>query len=175
MELWKAIKGYEGLYEVSNLGNVKSLGREIKLKNGGAYRKPIKILKQNTDKYGYKYVILRSLDGKAKTLKVHRLVAFAFIENENNYQQVNHMDENKANNNMKNLEWCTAEYNSGYGTRNQRISHSHIGIGKGKKLSEETRRKMSESHKLILGRPVSEESRKKVSESLKKYYANKKF
>lgn len=175
MEEWKSIKGYEGLYEVSNLGNVKSLGRKIQLPNGGVYWKPIKILKQNTDKCGYKYVSLTDAIGRLKSKKVHQLVATAFIENANNYNQINHIDEDKTNNCVNNLEWCTIEYNNRYGTRCKRISESRIGIGKGRRLSEETRLKMSESHKRILGRPVSDSTRKKISESLKKYYEGKNF
>lgn len=175
MEQWKSVDGYNGLYEVSNFGNVRSLGRKIELPNGGVYWKPKKILKQNTDKYGYKYVGLTDLSGRMKSKKVHRLVAIAFIENVNNYQQVNHIDEDKANNHADNLEWCTPDYNNKYGTRSQRISNSRMGIGKGQKLSMETRAKMSEAHKRILGRPVSDETRKKISDSLKKYYAGKKY
>ena len=119
MEIWKDIPGYEGLYQVSNYGNVKSLNyRGTKGKH--------KCLKQNTDKYGYKVVILAN-HGKYKSYKVHRLVASAFIENPNNYPQVNHLDENPANNNYLNLEWCTAKYNINYGTRNKRAGEAQMG------------------------------------------------
>ena len=82
-------------------------------------------------------------DGKKKRYLVHRLVAIAFIPNPNNYKEVNHKDENPSNNNVKNLEWCTREYNNNYGTRNKKASEKK----KGKSLSEEHRKKLSESHK----------------------------
>ena len=112
IEEWKPIVGYEGLYEVSNLGKVKSL-----IDNN---RKPReKILKQGKNKYGYMQVILCK-DGKLKHCIVHRLVAKAFIDNPNNYPCVNHIDENKENNCVDNLEWCTYQYNLNYGTCQQR-------------------------------------------------------
>ena len=110
-EIWKDIDGYEGLYEVSNLGKVKSLGNEFSRKE--------KILKQGKMKNGYLYVILWK-EGKYKTCLVHRLVAQAFLENPNNYSCVNHKDENKENNCVENLEWCDAKYNINYGTCIQR-------------------------------------------------------
>ena len=81
------------------------------------------ILKQRTDKKGYKFVNLYK-EKHMYSVKVHRLVAEAFIPNPNNYPQVNHKDENKSNNNVENLEWCTNEYNHNYGTRNERAAKS---------------------------------------------------
>ena len=112
-EIWKDIKDYEGLYQVSNWGRVKSIkfGKE-------------RILKQHINiKGGYYYVCLLK-NGKHKNYYVHRLVAEAFIPNSYNLPQVNHRDENKLNNNVDNLEWCTNEYNHNYGTINERISQS---------------------------------------------------
>lgn len=100
-EVWKDIEGYEGLYQVSNLGRVKSVKNNI-------IRKP-RIAS------GYFYVNL-SKAGKKKTYKIHRLVAQHFIANPNNYPCVNHKDENKLNNFYDNLEWCTFKYNINYGT-----------------------------------------------------------
>lgn len=109
-EYWKYIKGYEGLYQVSNFGRVKSnkFGKE-------------RILKPFTNSTGYLLVSLCK-DGKVKAFTVHRLVAEAFIDNPDNLPQVNHRDENKLNNNVDNLEWCTNEYNINYGTRTERCS-----------------------------------------------------
>lgn len=108
-EIWKDIKDYEGHYQVSNLSRVKSIkfGKEI-------------IMKQNI-KRGYYYVGLLK-NGKQKNYLVHRLVAEAFLDNPNNYPCVNHKDEDKLNNNVDNLEWCTASYNNTYGTRLQKVS-----------------------------------------------------
>lgn len=125
MEEWRDVVGYEGLYQVSNAGAVKSLPRvdyaNRKLKG--------KVLKLRKDKNGY---IISTLykDGIRKDHSVHRLVASAFIENPDNFPQVNHKDENPGNNNVTNLEWCTNKYNSNYGTRLQRISKAQKGIPK---------------------------------------------
>lgn len=107
-EIFIDIKGYEGLYQISNLGRIKSLwfGKE-------------KILKGGKDKDGYLKVIL-SREGKHKTYSVHRLVAEAFIPNTNNHPQVNHKNEDKTDNCVDNLEWCTQKYNVNYGTCQQR-------------------------------------------------------
>ena len=110
-EIWKDIKDYEGLYQVSNLGRIKSCERIVKR---GDNHKPVKerILKMG-DKCGYKYVIL-SKSGKGKTGWVHRLVAQAFISNPDNLSCINHKDENPTNNRVDNLEWCTYRYNNTY-------------------------------------------------------------
>lgn len=122
IEQWKDIEGYEGLYQVSNLGNVKSLNR-TSIKEGRDYRVKEKILKTFLCSSGYPTVVL-SNNGKKETLMVHRLVALHFIPNPHKYEQINHKDENKNNNNVDNLEWCTAEYNDNYGSRNNNISNS---------------------------------------------------
>lgn len=113
-EEWRDIEGYEERYQVSNLGRVKSLRN-----SQGQYRE--KILTNTPDKIGYLTVGL-SKNGKRKNFKVHRLVAEAFIENPNNHPIINHKDENKQNNCVNNLEWCTYKYNNTYGTRTQRAS-----------------------------------------------------
>lgn len=112
-EIWKYIVDYEDLYQISNKGNVKSLENNKTKKE--------KILKQPVDKDGYLFVCLCK-NGKIKNFKVHRLVAEAFIQNPNNLPQVNHKDENKQNNCVENLEFCTAKYNNKYGTKNKRIA-----------------------------------------------------
>ena len=97
-EIWKDIKGYEGLYQVSNFGRVKS---------------STKILANRLSKRGY-YIVTLYKNAKGVTKTVHRLVAQAFIPNPDNLPQVNHKDENKLNNRVDNLEWCTAKYNINY-------------------------------------------------------------
>lgn len=104
---YRPIPGYE-TYFVNEYGDV------VKKVNGLYYRK-----KQRSDKQGYMDVFLTK-DGKRHTMKVHRMVALAFIPNPNNYPQINHKDEIKSNNHVSNLEWCTAKYNSLYGTRIER-------------------------------------------------------
>lgn len=120
-EIWKPIDGYENLYEVSNYGRVKSLG------NGKSNNSKERFLKASKEGNGYLRVGL-SKDGKKKDFKVHRLVASAFIENPNNLPQINHIDEDKQNNHVSNLEWCTAEYNNNYGTHNERVAKSLTGV-----------------------------------------------
>ena len=112
-EIWKDIDEFEGLYQVSNLGNVKSLN----YRHTGKER----ILKPLTDKYGYLFVTIYK-NGKLKNYKIHRLVAKAFIPNPDGKPEVNHKDENKINNCVDNLEWMTSKENINYGTRNERIS-----------------------------------------------------
>ena len=109
-EIWKDIIGYEGLYQVSNLGRVKSLERY----NRRNIKIPEKILVGCVNYKGYHKVLLCK-DGRQKQYSVHRLVMNAFVPNPNNYPVVNHKDENKLNNNVDNLEWCTVAYNNTYG------------------------------------------------------------
>ena len=111
-EIWKDIKNYEGCYQVSNLGRVRSLTRKVKTFNGvrtsnGQLLKP---LKTNT---GYYRVDLKQ-NQKDKYMSIHRLVAEAFIPNPNNYPIINHKDNNPQNNCVDNLEWCTQSYNVKY-------------------------------------------------------------
>lgn len=119
-EIWKNIEGYEGLYECSNYGNIKSLAMDVKMPNGGLRHYDERILKPRVDKYGYLYINL-SKNGKIKTFKIHRLVAQTFLDNPNNLPCVNHKDENKLNNIPENLEYCTVAYNNSYGTRTERM------------------------------------------------------
>lgn len=110
-EIWKDIEGYEGLYQISNMGRVKSLARRG---TRGGIIKPAEIKK------GYlQYALVK--DGILKWYKAHRLVAQAFIPNPNNLPCVNHRDENPHNNYVENLEWCTIKYNNSYGTRIKKI------------------------------------------------------
>lgn len=110
IEIWKDIPNYEGLYQVSNLGNVKSLDHYSS--NGFTdilYKG--RLLKQQKDKYGYLSVVLYK-NGKYKRCKVHRLVALAFIENLYDMTEINHIDGNKKNNNVSNLEYSTRSLNN---------------------------------------------------------------
>ena len=111
---WKPIKGFDGIYEVSNNGKVRSLDKEVNVSNQyGAKAKRIikgRMLKQIFN--GMYYVVVLSNNNKVKQYFIHRLVAETFIENPNHYNCVNHIDCNKLNNNVENLEWCTKEYNT---------------------------------------------------------------
>ena len=113
-EIWKDIPGYEGLYQISNLGRVKSLKRKVYAGRGRMRWQYEKILSENkTNGNGYKIVSLNK-ESKSQNKYIHRLVAEAFLENPNNYKYINHKDENKSNNCVDNLEFCTAQYNSTY-------------------------------------------------------------
>lgn len=119
MEIWKDIEGYEGLYQVSNEGNVKSLKREITYKDGRKKLIKERILKKILSDLGYYHVMLCK-NGISKRFKIHRLVANAFIPNINNLPIINHKDENPKNNSVENLEWCDQNYNVHYGTMIER-------------------------------------------------------
>lgn len=109
MEIWKKIKEY-GDYEVSNYGRVKSPDFILKTPTGQSYIKKGKILKPYKSKKGYLYCDLR-VDSKRKIVRIHRFVAMAFIPNTENKPQINHIDGNKENNNVQNLEWCSNSEN----------------------------------------------------------------
>ena len=156
-QIWKDIKGYEGKYQVNQVGQVRSMNY---LRTG-----KVKRLSPGLSSDGYLQVGLYK-DGKYYHYLVHRLVAEAFIPNPNNLPQVNHIDENKTNNCVWNLEWCDAKYNSNYGTKIERYSKAR----RGKQLSEETKAKISEAmkgNKNMLGKQHSEEAKKKISEAKK--------
>jgi hypothetical protein len=114
-EVWKDIPEYKRLYQVSNWGRVKSLNYNNTGKEG--------ILKPCKNKYGYMKVGLYK-NGVGKTHNIHRLVALAFIPNDYNLPCINHKDENKQNNKVENLEWCTVKQNTNYGTSIERASEA---------------------------------------------------
>lgn len=120
-EIWKDIIGYEGLYQVSSLGRVRSLNRSILIEGKRTYFKEGKILKPLKAGAGYQYVNLWKCNHR-NFVGIHRLVAKCFLPNPNNYNQVNHKDEDKTNNNVDNLEWCNAKYNMNYGNVGKKIS-----------------------------------------------------
>ena len=123
MEIWKDVVGYEGYYQVSNEGNVRSVDRFVKCSNS-IRRYKGRLLAGCFDNHGY-YRVLLSVAGKHKSCQVHRMVAKAFIENKDNLPEVNHKDENPENNCVDNLEWCSKIYNLEYGTGREKSIKSH--------------------------------------------------
>lgn len=114
MEIWRDIDGYEGHYQISNYGNVKSI------------KSVPTMLKGDYQNNGYKRVYLWK-DGKKRNMLVHRLVALSFLPNPYGYSDINHIDENKANNHVDNLQWCSHIYNMNYGSVKVKISESKTG------------------------------------------------
>ena len=115
-EIWKDIEGYEGCYQVSNKGNIRSVDRYIECRGSLRMQKG-KVLKPYVNKYGYRQVILNGKN-RPRLCRINRLVAQAFIPNPNNLPQVNHKDEIKTNDCVENLEWCTFKYNTEHAIKN---------------------------------------------------------
>jgi hypothetical protein len=141
MEIWIDVVGYEGLYQVSNLGNVKGLERLSKYNSRNNYKEyntnrkvKEKLKKLSINKVGYCQTLLYK-DGKKKNVLVHRLVAQAFIPNPKNKPTVNHIDGNRTNNNIDNLEWATYP--------EQQLHVNHI-LGKKSIISKQCREKRAE-------------------------------
>lgn len=152
-EIWRPIKGYEGYYQVSNLGNVRSVDRVVIRSNGRKYSRKSQIRKIRKDVGGYLICDLCK-NSKYKTIAVHRLVAQAFIPNPDNLPEINHKDEVKTNNcvfvnkdgsvdlDKSNLEWCDSKYNKNYGTAIQRRAEKlsipvlQLDINTGRVISE---------------------------------------
>lgn len=109
-EIWKDIENYNS-YQISNFGNVKSKERVVNCNHNSKRKIKERILKPLIDNRGYYVVTIYNVNGKSNPKTVHRLVAQAFIENTNNYPVINHIDGNKQNNNVNNLEWCTQSHN----------------------------------------------------------------
>lgn len=163
MEEWKEIPGYEGLYEVSNQGNVRNVRRNT-------------LLRLSKTNNGYKRVFLCK-NGIKTGFQVHRLVAQSFIPNPLNLPQVNHKDEDKTNNNVDNLEWCSAKYNINFGTarirsintkiKNGYVNEENVGLSQEewrKKYYEENREKIREYN-----REYKEENKEKIREQNNEY------
>lgn len=121
-EVWKDIQGYEGRYQISTCGRVKSLSHVRYLGTSGYKRFKEKMLAPVYNQKGYARVGLKDKNHHQRTLSIHRLVAEAFIPNPDNLPQVNHKDENKSNNNVENLEWTSCKDNVNYGTGVKRRS-----------------------------------------------------
>lgn len=184
MEIWKPVVGYEGLYEISNLGRLKSVSRTVNHSKTGSRKIPEKI-KTPTDIKGY-FCCYLYRENVGKRFAIHRLVAEAFIPNPENKPEVNHIDGDKHNNNLSNLEWVTPSENMRHalnaglwsqyersGPRNPMFGKHHsdeakksIGdVHRGLKHSTLAKKKMSKAH---LGKPFSDSHKKALSESLKK-------
>lgn len=127
-EIWKDIEGYEGLYQVSNTGKIRSFRRSTKHHGSKNH-----LINPSLTIRGYENVTLYRNPSDRHKFLVHRLVAAAFVPNPNNYEAVNHKDENIRNNNAENLEWCTISYNNAYGTARIRGS-----ITKGQRVKQFT-------------------------------------
>ena len=142
VEIWKPVRDFEDLYEVSNLARVRSteITQERISKNGCfyIYHRRMKLLSYFTTNNGYIAVHLYK-DSKLFNKSLHRLVAEAFVPNPDNLPEINHKDENKANNLPSNLEWCNRSYNINYGTGRIRAAAKM----RGKTISEEHKKKIS--------------------------------
>lgn len=168
-EIWKPvpIEGLDTRYEVSNLGNIRSTERIITTKNrwGVAHiRHASSAISTHRDKAGYMVVVLRS-DTKKHNLFVHRLVAMAFLPNPNNYPCVDHLDTDRANNNIENLKWCSHKENSLNPITRKHLSASMMGNQrtKGKVFTIEHRMKIAEANK---GKKHKESTKEKIRNSL---------
>lgn len=123
IEIWKPVVGYEGLYEVSSFGRVRSVDRILPLGNSTRFHMG-KVMSLRTRKEDGRKDVMLARDGVLKRHKVHRLVAEAFIPNPDNLPEVNHKDEDPANNHATNLEWCDRWYNTHYGRYSEKISEA---------------------------------------------------
>lgn len=149
-EKWKPIENYP-LYQVSNLGRIKSITYERFISNGYTTFHTAKIMRQTIGKKGYLYVTIYE-NGNRHTLLVSRLVAIAFIKNPHNLPEVNHKSEDKKDNTVSNLEWVSHQDNSDWGTRNERIGKANKGV----KRTSAQKERLSVAH----GFPVKCEGKK---------------
>lgn len=136
-EIWKDIKGFEGLYQVSNMGEMRALDKYVNagIKNNKVVKKTGKKLLLQTTKRGYKHISICK-NGKSKNINIHRIVMETFCPDKKDFKympyekledidlsklEVNHKDENPSNNKLSNLEWCTHSYNINYGDRKRKV------------------------------------------------------
>ena len=159
MEEWRAVPGYEGLYEVSNIGNVRNVRRNTLLRLQKTNNGDIQV-------WLYK-------NGRSTGLKVHRLVAQAFLPNPDNLPMINHKDEDKTNNRVENLEWCNAKYNNTYGTRQDKVRDTAIKNGSWSGLSKEEYDKWYYEKNKEKKREYYEKNKEKIREYHMEY--NKKY
>lgn len=169
IEEWRTIIGYEGLYEVSNTGQVRN------------YRG--KLLRPGLNHNGYLKCVLCK-KGKTKTIYIHRLVAQAFIPNPQDLPQVNHKDEDKTNNSVDNLEWCNSKYNVNYGCAQDKRVKTNIINGRfkysGQKSVEYNKERIKEYKKKNrekireTKRKWYEKNKEKIMEQKREYYENNK-
>ena len=169
IEEWRPIVGFEGLYEVSNTGQVRNCRG--------------KLLRPGLNHNGYLKCVLCK-NGKSKTIYIHRLVAQAFILNPDNLPQVNHKDEDKTNNSVENLEWCDQKYNVNYGCAQDKRVKTNIINGRfkysgqksveySKERKKEYRKKNREKHREYM-RKWYEKNKEKIREQKREYYENNK-
>ena len=168
-EEWRPIEGYEGLYEVSSYGRVRSLDRYVKTCYEAYKLHKGKILSPAKDKNGYLKVHL-CCNGKHNIIRVHRLVCKAFIPNPDNLPEVNHKDEDKTNNSVDNLEWCDRSYNISYGTRTERQKKTNIQNGFWTGLSKEEYMKKYNQDRKEYRKKWYQENKDRVCEQQKEYY-----
>lgn len=177
IEEWRPVPGYEGLYEVSSYGRVRSLDRYVKTCYGSYRLHKGKVLSPGIRPDGYLVVSLQY-----RMFRVHRLVAEAFIPNPDNLPQVNHKDEDKSNNRFDNLEWCDSKYNNNYGTARIRAKETAIKNGYCTGLSKEEYRKKYyqenndkiKEYRKEYSQKYYQENKDKIKDNVRSYYQNHK-
>ena len=177
IEEWRPVVGYEGLYEVSNTGRVRSIDRYVKTCYGSYRLHKGKVLSPGIRPDGYLVVSLQY-----RMFRVHRIVAEAFLPNPDNLPQVNHKDEDKSNNRVDNLEWCTAKYNNNYGTARIRAKETAIKNGYCTGLSKEEYRKKYyqenndkiKEYRKEYSQKYYQENKDKIKDNVRSYYQNHK-
>lgn len=157
MEIWKDIKGYEGFYQVSNHGRVRSIDRYIVYPDGKPFFKKGRILSQGLSVHGY-YTVVLSVNSSHKNYRVNRLVADAFIPNPNKYPIVNHINEIKTDNRVDNLEWCTHLKNNTHGSRLLKSSQK----GRNNKVKSKSVAQMDMNGKIIAVFPSTMEVQRQL-------------